>query len=448
MKTFSFPRPERPAQRRCPRPPRDLLPLEAIPDDSNLPSLPSPPRKFSDPSYTLTTHLVPVALPRSTPEVPLPATSARVATDAGAVSLAKELIAIRDSYWDGELNLPNSTKPLWACVNRYVRRDINNVDGGKGVTLVLAHANGYHKEIWEPTIAHMIRAQNNSSSQVQIDEVWSWEPWNHGDAFLINERNAAACMFDGRDNARDILQFLLYYLPTLPSSAPLPVHLERLSDGVAASRKSRGFEGRQLVGVGHSLGGCAIARLAIAEPRVFSSLILVEAGVVAYPGSGPLVDKRTFPYLVYAIKRKSRWPSREQASADLSTSPFFSTWDSAALSVYVECGLRDDPRGGVTLKMPSTQEAMTYTDMLTMYETWDLIDDLDERVELRWILAGKIGKGEEWFRETTSWRRPANSSNVVFSQAGHLIVMEAPEELGKEIFSFIEHKSNPLHSKL
>ncbi|TFY55643.1 hypothetical protein EVJ58_g8117 [Rhodofomes roseus] len=263
MKTFSFPRPERPAQRRCPRPPRDLLPLEAIPDDSNLPSLPSPPRKFSDPSYTLTTHLVPVALPRSTPEVPLPATSARVATDAGAVSLAKELIAIRDSYWDGELNLPNSTKPLWACVNRYVRRDINNVDGGKGVTLVLAHANGYHKEIWEPTIAHMIRAQNNSSSQVQIDE-----------------------------------------------------------------------------------------------------------------------------------------------------------------------------------------EAMTYTDMLTMYETWDLIDDLDERVELRWILAGKIGKGEEWFRETTSWRRPANSSNVVFSQAGHLIVMEAPEELGKDIFSFIEHKSNPLHSKL
>lgn len=52
------------------------------------------------------------------------------------------------------------------------------------------------------------------------------------------------------------------------------------------------------------------ARLAIAEPTVFSSLILVEAGIVAYPGSGPLVDKRTVPYLVYAIKRESWWPSR------------------------------------------------------------------------------------------------------------------------------------------
>ncbi|KAH9926153.1 alpha/beta-hydrolase [Fomitopsis serialis] len=448
MKTFSYPRPEHSAQRRCPRPLRDLLPLEPLPELPAPPPLSSPPRTFSDPSYILTTHLVPVALPRSTPEVPQPDTPARgPVANAAAISLAREMIALRDRYWDGKLDLPNSTKPLWACVNRYVRRDLNDADGSKGITLVLTHANGYHKEIWEPTILHMIHAQRNSSSDIRVDEIWSWEPWNHGDAALINGRDAT-CLFDGRDNARDILQFILYYLPSQPSSAALPVHLERLPESVAASRRSRGFEGRQLVGVGHSLGGCSIARLAIAEPTVFSSLILVEAGIVAYPGSGPLVDKRTVPYLVYAIKRESWWPSREEARRALSASPFFSTWDTDALSIYVECGLCDDLNGRITLKMPGTQEAMTYTDMLTMYEAWDMIDTLDEGVEIRWILAGKIGKGEEWFRETTSWRRPMNCSNVVFTEAGHLIVMEAPEDLGKELFAFVERKYSSLQSKL
>ncbi|KZT67780.1 hypothetical protein DAEQUDRAFT_380684 [Daedalea quercina L-15889] len=201
---------------------------------------------------------------------------------------------------------------------------MNDADGGRGITLVLAHANGYHKEIWEPTILHLIHAQEAASSPVKIDEIWSWEPWNHGDAYLINEGNST-CMFDGRDNARDILQFLLYYLPSHASSRSLPVHLERLPENVGTSRKARGIEKRCMIGVGHSLGGCSIARLAIAEPNIFSSLILVEAGIVAYPGSGPLVDKRTFPYLVYAIKRQCWWPSREEAHAALLASPFFSS---------------------------------------------------------------------------------------------------------------------------
>ncbi|KZT67779.1 hypothetical protein DAEQUDRAFT_728778 [Daedalea quercina L-15889] len=98
--------------------------------------------------------------------------------------------------------------------------------------------------------------------------------------------------------------------------------------------------------------------------------------------------------------------------------------------------------------MPGVQEAMTYTDMLTMYETWDLMDTLDERVEIRWILAGKVGKGEQWFRETTSWRRPVNCSNVVFTQASHLIVMEAPEELGKDISAFVDCKYGSVSTRL
>lgn len=50
-----------------------------------------------------------------------------------------------------------------------------------------------------------------------------------------------------------------------------------------------------------------------------------------------------------------RSSTSEEARRALSASPFFSTWDTDALSIYVECGLCDDLNGGITLKMPGTQ---------------------------------------------------------------------------------------------
>jgi hypothetical protein len=65
---------------------------------------------------------------------------------------------------------------------------------------------------------------------------------------------------DWADNARDILNFLLYYLPSTISSAILPIHLSRVSDDTAERRKISGFvdNHRQIVGIGHSLGGCSM----------------------------------------------------------------------------------------------------------------------------------------------------------------------------------------------
>ena len=42
----------------------------------------------------------------------------------------------------------------------------------------------------------------------------------------------------------------------------------------------------------------------------------------------------------------------------------------------------------------------------------------------------------------TVWRRPTNVSNVVISGASHLIVQEAPKQLGKgEALTLIPHRS-------
>ena len=66
---------------------------------------------------------------------------------------------------------------------------------------------------------------------------------------------------DWVDNARDVTNFLLHYLPPPNDSSrgkqdgSLPLYPPRVSDEVLRERKERGFVDRELVVVGHSLGG-------------------------------------------------------------------------------------------------------------------------------------------------------------------------------------------------
>jgi len=71
--------------------------------------------------------------------------------------------------------------------------------------------------------------------------------------------------------------------------------------------------------------------------------------------------------------------------------PFFAAWDPAVLKIYVECGLTDNADGSVRLKMSGVHEAILFAGRRTPYEVWELLDQLDERVELRWITPEKTG---------------------------------------------------------
>jgi surfactin synthase thioesterase subunit len=63
-------------------------------------------------------------------------------------------------------------------------------------------------------------------------------------------------LVDWRDNARDILNFLLYYLPESPTGESLPTHLDRLRPAQTDQRRTSAFKHRTLAVVGHSFGGC------------------------------------------------------------------------------------------------------------------------------------------------------------------------------------------------
>jgi pimeloyl-ACP methyl ester carboxylesterase len=272
-----------------------------------------------------------------------------------------------------------SEKLLWNCVNRYVKRDLREQ---KGLTLFFAHANGFPKEIWEPSLQHLVK----DSSGPQIDEIWTWEATQHGDSALINNNNLTG-IYDWMDNSRDILNFLINYLPSAATSSVLSTHLPRLSVEESESRKVSGYKDRTLAVVGHSFGGCTLLLAAINYPALFSSLILVDP-VIAQPGLYGAHSKNLQGYVRGALQRREHWPTRDDALRLFKKAPFFAAWDPDILKTYVEHALAPDPKGGFRLKMSGFQEALVFVEARVPYEVWELLDGLDERIELRWIMPG------------------------------------------------------------
>ncbi|KAG1739565.1 Alpha/Beta hydrolase protein [Suillus lakei] len=416
--------------------PKPWPPFRTHGEDLEKPPLPSTPRnKHFNESYTVSTHLVPAARTRLTPDIPLPVLPKFATTPLewkrNIQQLAAQIIERQEHFVRGNLSGERSEKLLWNCVNRYVKRV---PDGRKGLTLFLAHANGFPKEIWETTLQYLL----SSPSVSLIDEVWSWEAVQHGDAALVNETNLSG-IFDWRDNARDIAHFLIHYLPEDTSSKVLPTHLHLLPETIIQHRKTKGFSSRSLVAVAHSFGGCSSVLAAVNFPALISSMILVDPPALQNVSLPPGFWDR----LAAALGRRDHWPSREEALRSFKASPFFRAWHPDILRLYVTYGMCEDPEGGVKLKMSGVHEALVFADTMGKFEAWELLSKIDERIELRWVVPGKpTDKGimGEQATRVRVWRRPANSSNVVISSAGHLITQESPEELAKEISTFLEKK--------
>jgi hypothetical protein len=139
------------------------LPIYPPPEDPTFlkPDLPSPPREpfwkslSSHPAYSLSTHIVPAAFLRSTPEIDLPVPP-HICEDRRLRQ--KDIREGVNRLWELRRQENNRRQQagakikferrLWICLNRYVRKDLNaGTRRKKGLTLFFAHANGFNKEV-------------------------------------------------------------------------------------------------------------------------------------------------------------------------------------------------------------------------------------------------------------------------------------------------------------
>ncbi|KAG8933343.1 hypothetical protein FRC02_012095 [Tulasnella sp. 418] len=423
--------------------PRPLDPLEPLPSSYTLPKTSKEATSCDFTlSYVRTTHIIPAAYPRMTSlllekdHAAAPPNESKEERKRRINVLAEKFLRKRVAIakGTGKNELADQSPVLFNSVHRYARKDSESVDPN-GVTLILAHANGFNKEVWEPTLCTILDV-----TSVPINEIWSFEAVNHGESARLNSGKLGD-IFAWADNARDMLNLLLNYIPSeISCGTSLPTFLDKVSRDEAEQRRKRGFERRNMVGVGHSLGGCTVARAAIEVPLLWDSLVLVDPVII--PGLPIDPSGGTGTLVAGSLSRRDQWESKEEALKTFQSNPFFQAWDPRVLDIYVQDGLYEHEDGTVRLKTSRLQEAAVFAERTLPFETWELLDRLDERIILHWIMAGKVnGTGPTGNAEITQhnvWRRPRNSSNIRIPEAGHLIVHEAPKTLGEEIASFLK----------
>ncbi|KAG1872917.1 Alpha/beta hydrolase family-domain-containing protein [Suillus subalutaceus] len=410
--------------------PRPWVPFKPHEGHVEVPPLPFKPR--SDDllgTYNISTHIILAANPRVTPNIPVPEPPPRSSkrTESDIKNLGLELMEQQARLGEEGYSGVTDERLLWNCVNRYVKKTRRPKSERRGSPCSLCT-----QRIWETHLCYLLAACG------AIDEIWSWESVQHGDSALLNRHNLSGSS-DWTDNARDITNFLINYMPEEVETSSLPIQLNRVPVSIGESREKSGFSSRTLVVAGHSFGGCSVTLAALHFPALFSSIILVDAVIDTY--QGPMWELMQ-AFVGATLIRRDQWPSREDALRSFKSSPLFSAWHPDVLRLYVDFGLYEDESGCVRLKMPPVHEALVLANPRARREAWELMEKLDEKIELLWILPGKdiLDMSISEVIKQRPWRRPANSSNIIFKSTGHLIPQESPEELARVMADFLHRK--------
>ncbi|KAG6184354.1 hypothetical protein E4U36_002001 [Claviceps purpurea] len=249
--------------------------------------------------------------------------------------------------------------PLVLHVKQYTPR--NNPSPRKGdVTIIGGHANGFPKELYEPLWDNLLEELNKHG--VRIRAIWIADCAWQGRSGVLNQNKGLLGNDPGwYDYSRDIIHMI--------NTFRMP---------------------RPLVAVAHSFGSNALAHASLLHPRLFHSLVLMEAAI-APDTAGPAANGGTPAYA--SIRRRDVWPSRQHAADSFRKSPFYQSWDPRVFDLWIRYGLQpkstdpgtpDGPEEGeVTLTTSKHQEIFTF-----LRPSWPAFD-----------AAGKEIVHPEWLRD-------------------------------------------------
>jgi pimeloyl-ACP methyl ester carboxylesterase len=171
--------------------------------------------------------------------------------------------------------------------------------------------------------------------------------------------------------------------------------------------------------VGHSMGG-AVALIAEGRrPGLFSRALFIDP-IVMEESYYEKLDPADNPLAVKTARRRSRWPSVEEAVALLSAKPPFDAWSERALELYVRHGTEGAPEGGVRLKCPPEIEARVFRDSHA-FNPWPLVERFRAPVLL---LGGKNDDRPAWKQIRRLSRTLPDARLIEFDDHGHFLPME------------------------
>jgi pimeloyl-ACP methyl ester carboxylesterase len=193
---------------------------------------------------------------------------------------------------------------------------------------------------------------------------------------------------------------------------------------------------RDVVGVGHSLGGVATMYAAIQRPDLFRALVFVEpvflpAELLATLRANPQISLFGNSLVQRALRRRNYWPDRQAAFDHYRPKSVFNKLPDAALWDYINYGLKEDG-DGVTLAYPREWEARFYE--LAPTDVWECVPQLTQPT-----LAIRAAESDTIFPEPWAlWQTlQPQATFIEIPYVGHLLTMEQPECVAEHIRRFI-----------
>lgn len=211
-------------------------------------------------------------------------------------------------------------------------------------------------------------------------------------------------------------------------------HWDVFGDDLAAF--VRQLDLRDLIGVGHSMGGHALVDAAATSPQRFQRLILIDP-VIASPqayGEGGWttagLDGKNHP----TAKRKNRFSSPEEMFERFEDRDPYARFEPSVLRDYCTHGLLPAVDGdGFVLACPPEIEAGIYMTSRTNSRVHDHVGALQIPVLILRCKAPPADRSVMDFSSSPTWaglvRRFPNAREMHFADRTHFLPMESPEAI-------------------
>ncbi|KAF3905483.1 hypothetical protein ABW20_dc0107699 [Dactylellina cionopaga] len=302
----------------------------------------------------------------------------------------------------------NDNDLLQLVVNHY--KPVNNPDPKPGdLTLIVAHANGFHKELYEPFFEYLVEDYENRGAKFR--GIWIADIHCQGESGILNEKTLGGDV-SWFDHSRDVLSIIMNF----PKDIVRPI-----------------------AAVGHSMGGAQLFRLSVMHPTLFACAVAIDPTISDKPAFPASANPATM-----SAKRRDIWPSQEEAVKFFKSRPFYQSWDPEVLDLHMKYGLRKVPTAiypDVT-KIPGGENAVTlattkHQEVFTFWRTVEQ-DRRDPKDMFRFLKEMKIPvcyiQGET---SVVNWgdsnkekmeETPKPCEMHVIKGCGHLVPQEKPKE--------------------
>ena len=263
--------------------------------------------------------------------------------------------------------------------------------GGRGPTMVLAHAAGFCGAVFAPLARHLA-----------------------GDVRCV--------ALDARGHGR--------------SRLPPAVELDWPGLGADVLAVVDGLDLARPLAFGHSSGGTALLLAEQARPGTFAGVYCFEPVLLAAdPERGAEIGARL---AAGARRRRDVFPSREEAARHYAARPPLAGLAPEVLDAYVAAGLEEDGAGGVRLACRPEVEAR-------VYETAGEHDAFDRLAEVACPVVVAYGGAGEWppgLADALVRRLPAGRAEAV-EGVGHFGPLERPGTVASSVRRFLDDLGSP-----